>query len=1755
MARRGRIPTKKNNWEISRLVEPLETRRMLTTWVGGGMDAAGNPVDNVYTYAQPNNITMQVNIWGNTTVEGIFFNGTAIDPAATEGYLFQLYVARSDINSIISITPIDTNGIEPFATAGAALAINPDTPLIDEPTPPTATAAGETGGGVLGGLVGTGPYTPVISQNINGIQIGVRPAGLDDLPNDPNNDLSAGLVLAPGLSLGKFLFAGEVFGKVYVPGNMNLFYAGWLLTGDARGASEGSDFNSTSDGGPIELSDPSLEVPADNFYVGGDLQNLATIGPIGWDGIYGGNSATEEGPHYLSGVDIDIGGKLGAITALDGDAASVHVEDNGIVPEPTEDQQELEGLNSGEDFSGGQLIQYISGGNINPFVNNDFLHAQFLGSFQTNYGANTIAVDGTYDTGTDVDTDPDDYYGIGLMAGQTITVALNADNGARVGVFDPEGILVATNYDNQEINGADNNDPFQVTATDAGEYRIAVSAEGDIDFNDFAGSEFRLLEQTSYQLVVTNVGNLAVGGIETQGTSLETNAGSSDESDPDWRKLYVDNGDVGGIYAATNFHITGSAEVAFATLPANPQIPAPTNDGQAGIQIANGNLRSFVAGAIGLGLDTTGFSDDVYSAPDLDVPNGSVGRVQALTGILELNPNNLNETNVSQGGTVTAAPLYALAIGGDYEVVQGAPSLSENMMVGLVADGRIGEIEGPNMQDIPSIIIADADSKGDDGTIDLIDITGNLEGAYIWHGPGGDVRFIRVGGDVLDNNAFATGYGQRVVYNYNQSVTFTDDSGSTITLTPLGTSIPNPLYMQSITDLTNIASVAAFGPRLTVRTYPIASGGVVIVDVASTGGLAVNATANGVNGVAEISRIEVSGLALPPVETIDTNTGITSVALAQTPYIPESILIPGTTTTVNFSEQEITDVTISGSAKTDVGNIVVLGPSALGPLDFPVTPVNPVTALGNATDISNSTGGDIISVAALSIGDLTGAGNIGTGHTSIPGLALRFNSIFTLGNTLPGPRSEDNGNSTATTNEMPVNPIESPIDAGTAQSAGNSYPFINQTYGIAVYGDIVEILAGESVGNVIAEGIIGQVTADSGSKASAGTFAGIAGDIWGTGPTGAVLYVNIGQGVLWAGSGDQSLAGIFADNLIGNIVGSSDIHGNILSGGRILGINLTNASLDNAQVLCITVGTTSVGGVTYSDWVAARQNSPFHGGITVPQTSHFSLKPTYDIQGINISGDGGIIGTYILAYNLGNITVTGYGIIGSTISSPFDGRIATLTAGGYGLRNDTIGGGASIGEINVTGNGSELPTTAVDPDVRQSQFQPIDQYFSIAFDPFTGQELTQENDINAALGTSAITPIIVGATETGVIEDSDISDSTSLTALYAQIIRASTLGVVSDPSDPNSPANVNFPMQIDVGNNIGIFETRGVIDGLRLVSGTIKKFQPGSDVLALDMTVSGKISTLAIKGSLAGNSVINAGGTNGGIGKITIADDLIGTINVQNNVSSITIGGNLSGSLNIAGSHKGLALGKLYIKGSLLSGSLNVTGNVGTIQTAGSLGAAGSNLTFTGSLAKLLVGKGNLYANLTVGGKVGTIEVNGALAGALTVGNINGQLQSLIVNGPIDAPITVNGALKSGKINGSVNASINAVDGITKLSIINGSLAANATIETTLGSIGALIISGGDCFGSVLAPAGAIKLLEISNNLGDGVDPLHITTASLNTLSVGGSILNGVTILVTGPIGALIVGGSIEPGASISATSHRTLSVGGSIAPGSLQIG
>ena len=153
--------------------------------------------------------------------------------------------------------------------------------------------------------------------------------------------------------------------------------------------------------------------------------------------------------------------------------------------------------------------------------------------------------------------------------------------------------------------------------------------------------------------------------------------------------------------------------------------------------------------------------------------------------------------------------------------------------------------------------VANADRSGSDGIIDLIDVSGDLDGPAISTGPQGNVRYMHVGGTVTRDSAFGGGTPETTTFGPGVKVTVTDDSGTPITITP------TPRFTAN-------GTAALTPPSISLLTYPIryTNGGVVIVnlglnlstllptDSASTG-MDIETGGHG-SGSAEIGQITVT---------------------------------------------------------------------------------------------------------------------------------------------------------------------------------------------------------------------------------------------------------------------------------------------------------------------------------------------------------------------------------------------------------------------------------------------------------------------------------------------------------------------------------------------------------------------------------------------------------------------------------------------------------------------------------------------------------------------------------------------------------------------------------------------------------------------------------------------------------------------------------------------------------------------------------
>ena len=1400
---------------------------------------------------------------------------------------------------------------------------------------------------------------------------------------------------AVGQDVDNILIGGTITGKVYSAGSFELFYAGWVNTGYANGLPE----TPTSSGNFMP----------GNFTVDGDLRNLVSRASIGTNEGTDDEDAKDD-PDYLTGFDLRVGGKLGQLLTLDTFIGGVYVENSADVDGLNildAYQQEVEAReNTSITDPEGVMFQkwglFETGGD---FFNDTFETPQYIGTIRDNVlgDPDVVHVSGTLISANNYD-DYCDFYALGLMAGQTVSVQFTQAAGwLRLGVFDPDGRLIASNWsDIDPVFMLD--EPFAFTADRPGAYRFVVTFDLNPEF--VPDPDDRTLGESSYEIMVSGVGDVGIGGVVAAGRDI---------FNPSWDPgIHLLRGDVGAIYAEQNY------------------LTYTFND----VRVELGDLRAVVAGELGVATDGD-LAIDYW--PVLNVVDGNIGLIESLVDALGVQAT----------------------VGGDIQVISAELLL---WAANLSIDGGLGVMRADSMNSsAASIITVDADGSGFDGIIDLIDVVGNFGrigpgGPQITiGGPGGNVRYIRVGGNSFQDSRYGGGStaDNFVTLAPGQSRTFVDDSGGIIRVSPTAGTI----------DL--LTGAPTYLSELSYRTHGIyGSGGSVLMDVVSTGSIAISADSGGIGSPVEVTRIELQ----PPTDTVGRNVLIQPDGTME--------LEPDLGTNLN--------VMVNGPTPIDVFDVV-------GP---------------NFTNINNYTGGEIVNATADSIGLLFSAGTIGLAknHTGAA-----------------------------------VNPV-------TVLDPVNVFPFDQQRIGIVVNGSILTVRSRQGVGNLIVDGSIDVVVANAEGTVdhTDGVFEGIAAPIYATGD---INTVHIGEGIAPSGSGLLSHAGIYAEGNIGAVVGTgvgADIRGNIVAGGftsanavfvpdRFVGIRvvkLTGGSIVNANIMSTLDPVSGTGGL--------------QGSREMPYTLEDATTVTPgSIGSIQVTGPGGIIGMYFLGSSAnGNITVAGgFGILNSGIyySVGDSAILGDTVADGFGIRGVTFMGGASQGDIIATGRGELISTLDYSPTVRYSELYGYDPVTDTGgYDPLFGQWINRLTDIHSYLGTAAWMPLDVA----GVIDNVRGMASRDLGLIKAYEITDSTF---------------------DYANSIEGLTTLGDLNTVEITTGKIGAFRPAGDVSGLSLNIAGRIDRIIINGSLLGGSVITANGPNGDIRYLRVDGDMDGDIIAKGIIRTVIIGGDLTGNIVADNTNADkLVLQSLRLGGSLTNGSLDLNGDVGTIDAAGSFGIAGDALHITGDLRTLKVGTSSIIDGSALGldidvvGNLNILDVTGMITGNVFVG---GSMNRVTVKADalttgtniVTGNVTALGQVKSVFVSaGNLAADLTAGQDLGAVRITNGNLAAGATVASSFGDIKSVAISGGDLLGDVRAENGTIKSISVTGS--DIGSESAISAQSVGSLRVDGSILGGASIAVDDELARLQVGVDVEALASIVAGSTGRADIGRDLA-GSASLG
>jgi len=1348
--------------------------------------------------------------------------------------IWEIYVVQSSPTTSISAEEYDINGNPlDFTTSIGSLHV---------------TNRGEVAAPANSGALLLGGRTISIVGSTNNPNVPPPPAIIPNIPiysagiasGTPFALIPSGTTLLPGVDVtaandfGNFYWGGTILGSMQFGGSLGVFYAGWLL-------------GTTNDGA------------TNAFSVAGNAEAIISLGSIGTD-----NATLEGGALFDTGFNLVVGGRLGEVRTTGDFLGAVSVAGSNTIPGAeggsTAPVNEIEARVN--DAPPADLLPSFQLGNNAVSYNDTFNTPEILPVTATG----TASVNGSLDVGPTV-SDYVDYYGIALMAGQTITVQLQSvpvqpQEPIDVGVFDPDGVLVASDY-NLAGYAYTNQQPFEYTAVKAGLYRFAVAEDGDGTF----ASSGPFLGTFPYNLTVSNIGNVTFGGLLAYGTIRDINpVGTAGFQDS--------NGDLGAVMA-----IGGILE----------------SEDTDTFEVDNGNLRAVQ----GTSLDDSG----ILKRPvTLAVANGSVGLLSATAGTL----------------SVLVDP--AVPVGGNMQII----SASGSAYVDLNVDGSLGVLRAGDMATTLGASIINVNylqNLNTPATIDLIDVTGDLGtlstgGPAITTGPGGNVRYMVVGGNVYEDSFFGGSFPTATQYQQGESVQIVDDSGTVVNMTP------NP----AVTNV-NTGAVTTPAGQLTVTAYGIeGSGGSAIINVTSTGSVTITGQGNSPNQTAEIGTIVEQGIgtAVIPGTTPTTaagsgsggnGTGSTGVQGFGVPGSPGGPPIK-TNSGGNGSNGSLFVAIPPAPVLPTTGqqlNLMINGNAKVG-----VWAVNG----SNFSSVENQTpGGELVNMTAFSVGTLSSAGSIGMVTGSV-GEQVNGPTVF-----------------------------------------NNTYPFNDQTYGL----------------NVVAPGGTGGIVSLSAQQfgnINVGTYGigSISGD--NTGPvvtTGQINSVSL-TGMTWAGSGFVGQSGLYAAMAIGNVTSSGDIRGNIVSQTGLLSLAVRNGgSLDNAVVLQST------------NYASASAVGP---GIATTSVPSPITRPIHQIGNVTVSGNGGIIGSYIAAEHIGTVTSGGFGVFGSTVQSGGDGTIDGLIGSGYGLRFSNVIGGASAGTVAAVGNGSLVPTSNFSASVRQSET-------GATFDPNTGLLLSPLNDIDISLGVTAAAPEEVGVTDTGVIENVTIEGSRSVTMISAYEIRgrAITIGGLL----------YNLESVFDVANQINTLQTKGGIDGLTITVGRVLNFKAAGDVSNFTGQFAGAVNRLVFNSNLDASSVIQATGPNGHIGTLIIDGNLAGTVYARTFITDLEVHGAITGTVTAA------RIGTIHVTGAVASGGLTVNGPINNLIVDGSFGPAGSPITVNGNAGNIRI-KGDLAANLSVTGNVKELMVGGSIL-TNSDSTIGGILNLLQVAGDVQAGAIVQAEL------------------------------------------------------------------------------------------------------------------------------------------------
>jgi len=1609
----------------------------------GGLDAIGggesghnlggiafNPTLSNPFYDGPGTAPLGVLLGTDTETNQLVFIDTRARYENTT--LWQVYVTSSTSATNINVALVPPVGagerpMQPF-TGDVTLRVTPtegDLTLVN-------SNSGSTGSALLGAVTrdlsddDDDDLRPLLSGTLD-LQSGAAPAGV----------YTPGFTVIDGNDFGRFQFGGTVTGIVDVGGSLDLFYAGWLVTGATAGQGK------------------SAPTVANNFNVDGNLGALLVLDSIGTEEVNDG------APIYNSGVDVEVGGELGHMKSGESVLANVQVRNEDVETDLTAPIIDFETRFGavGPSFEAGRLIA--------DFAFNDTLDSPtYLRTIGEDNVNGYVQVVGLYEA--DPETlvpEVGDVFGVGLMSGQTYTVQLQNLGDKYVNVYDPDGRLVASNA---QHGGRNNTSPFRFTADRPGTYKFEVKNILEVVFIE------------NYTLTIRGVGNVALGGIAAV-TDIFNGGAQVGGS------YGVAQGDLGTMFAGEAIVSGGAGSF---VLISGPDFTAFDE-----VLVSAGNVRSIDAAQIGL----TASAGLTLHGLNIEATTGSVGLVRSRTGVTSvLVAAGVDLQLVDSAGAAYVQANVGGAIGvvraGDLSSTDpsrfraNADNVGFDGVIGLIESAadfgslggggpQIGTGQGGNVRYLraPGIVYQDrlfAGGAPQDGRgFTLFDPAQTTE---VTDDSGVRMRFsplgVRTPNPLFDPN------------NIDPANPVTEFLGPQVQLITYGIRFSGGVVVMAAGIVggdssvgLRIESVSGDGRPVEVSQIDMQAQGSATGFTDNADGLPTLPNATGTTRTRRAKgplQLDANGLAIredngrAPLGVNDDGTVGTAGTIA-----PVTIRGFGTDTTPVVIE-------IIGSSPVDV--LDILGGTSI-------------------TRISNTTGGEIVNVTATSIGEIVSSGSIGLsksvagtvvapaairttlfpfegqriGINAVAGI-ISIRSARAIGNVFVDRISEIVANSDGSNDDAVFEGIVGPVSATT------NIGFVQIGEGLAPSGSGTVAQSG-----LFADGIIFQVAnQNTGSSNIYGDI--ISGTRIGsiTLTNGSIINSDIAvSGTRQGASNDQGAIITLITNPGGitsriPLLGTIDISGK----GGIIGSNIRISDLGELNVDGFGIFTSIIDGLAlgrFGEISAAgygiRNTSISSGGLlegliargngeNIPVTDYgrsvrySETEPLDPFFGVNFDPIIGIANGVLNDLNAN---------LGTTIATPIidgvtdSGVIENVSANGAGtlvlvsayqirersLSNQPVQAEAFTSEFQFAGRINEIRTKSLIDGLaittgRLDRFRPGSDVYrfvgtvsgrigSIRIDGTFGNN----SSFNAIGPNAQISSVYIDGDLDGTIRaTSRIGTITVTGQITGQIIiddqnggtNIKTLTALGGVGANNLTINGSIG-RIIIGDN----QAFAGVGSTLTVNGNLGGVEIRGGVLDSNIIVSGNLGTVSVKGTLAGDITVG-----GNLSKVSVAnssnedtDSIIGDISVAGNIGTVSVkGGNVSGSITAGGTFKSFT----QTKGNI--GHFDVIS--GTVLAAGntlSVGEKFSTFKTTGNLLGNI--SAGVFGNVTIGGNLGdgTTPITSTSAGDWTLLKVIGSIRSgsttsiantlgnLDVDGDIDAgAVVAASAIARKRIDGQV---------------------------------------------------------------------------------------------------------------------------------------